>query len=129
MSIWQGRSRRKPSGGRLKPLRKKRKREIGRLPALTKIGEERRKRIRVLAGRYKVRLLLTKRANVLDPKSGKITKAEILEVVENPAGRDFARRGIITKGAIIRTSLGKARVTSRPGQSGMVNAILLKEKK
>ena len=48
-------------------------------------------------------------------------------VVENPANPNYARRNIITKGAVIETSAGEARVTSRPGQSGQVNAVLLDE--
>ncbi|MCE4622698.1 MAG: 30S ribosomal protein S8e, partial [Desulfurococcales archaeon] len=35
---------------------------------------------------------------------------------------------IIVKGAIIETTEGKAIVTSRPGQDGVVNAVLIKEK-
>jgi small subunit ribosomal protein S8e len=38
---------------------------------------------------------------------------------------DLQRRAIITKGAIIETSKGNARVTSRPGQCGIINAVLL----
>jgi SSU ribosomal protein S8E len=48
-------------------------------------------------------------------------------VLETPANREYARRGIIVKGAIIQTEMGKAVVTSRPGQDGAVNALLLKE--
>jgi small subunit ribosomal protein S8e len=33
----------------------------------------------------------------------------------------------MTKGAIIETEMGKAKVTSRPGQDGVVNAVLLTE--
>ena len=46
-------------------------------------------------------------------------------VGDNPANRDFARRKIITKGAIIKTKRGNARVTSRPGQNGTVDAVLV----
>ncbi|MFB6184110.1 MAG: 30S ribosomal protein S8e, partial [Haloarculaceae archaeon] len=44
---------------------------------------------------------------------------------ENPSNPNYARRNIITKGAIIETSEGRARVTSRPGQDGQVNAVLV----
>ncbi|HDN05822.1 MAG TPA: 30S ribosomal protein S8e, partial [Candidatus Bathyarchaeota archaeon] len=49
-------------------------------------------------------------------------------VIRNPANVDYDRRGVITKGAIIETSLGLARVTSRPGQNGVINAVLISEK-
>jgi small subunit ribosomal protein S8e len=63
-------------------------------------------------------------ANVSDPSTGKTEKVEIVRVVRNPANVDYNRRGVITKGTIIETPLGTARITSRPGQDGIVNAIL-----
>ena len=47
------------------------------------------------------------------------------EVVENPANRHFVRRNIMTKGTVIETEKGKARITSRPGQDGTINAVLI----
>ena len=35
------------------------------------------------------------------------------------------RRNILTKGAIIETDAGKAKITNRPGQEGTVNAVLV----
>jgi small subunit ribosomal protein S8e len=64
-------------------------------------------------------------AYVIDPKTNKTTKTEIISVVENPANIHYVRRNIITKGAIIETKLGKARIASRPGQSGTINAVLI----
>ncbi|MFA4647800.1 30S ribosomal protein S8e [Pyrococcus kukulkanii] len=128
MAIWQGRSLRKPSGGRIVLARKKRKRELGREPANTRVAEQdKRKIIRTYGGNRKVRLMAAAYANVFD-KTGKGRKVRIIRVIENPANRQFARRNIITRGAIIETELGKAKVTSRPGQDGVVNAILLEEK-
>ena len=127
MAIWQGRSLKKPSGGRIVLARKKRKRELGREPANTRVTEERERRkiIRTYGGNRKVRLVEALYANVFDNGKGK--KVKILNVIENPANRQYARRNIITKGAIIQTEIGKAIVTSRPGQDGVVNAVLLKE--
>lgn len=75
----------------------------------------------------KVRVLSEKYACVTDLKTGKTEKAEILRVVRNPANVDYDRRGVITKGTIVETSLGLARVTSRPGQNGVINAVLISE--
>ncbi len=47
-------------------------------------------------------------------------------MVENPANPNYVQRNIITKGAIIKTSAGNAKVTSRPGQDGTINAVLVK---
>ncbi|HJJ40868.1 MAG TPA: 30S ribosomal protein S8e, partial [Methanocorpusculum sp.] len=32
---------------------------------------------------------------------------------------------LMTKGAVISTDLGKARIVSRPGQDGVINAVLI----
>ncbi|WP_297070375.1 30S ribosomal protein S8e [Thermococcus sp.] len=127
MAIWQGRSLRKPSGGRIIFARKKRKYELGREPAFTKVGEDREKKkiIRTFGGNRKVRLIEALYANVFE--GGKGRKVKVLNVLENPANRQYVRRNIITKGAIIETEAGKAIVTSRPGQEGVVNAVLIKE--
>ena len=54
-------------------------------------------------------------------------KTQILSVIENRASADYDRRRIITKGAIIKTKLGDAKVTSRPGQTSVINAVLMGE--
>ena len=64
-------------------------------------------------------------ANILDAKTGKYVKAKIKTVVENPANRHFVRRNIMTRGCIIDTDKGKAKVTNRPGQEGSINAKLI----
>ncbi|RLI05407.1 30S ribosomal protein S8e [Candidatus Bathyarchaeota archaeon] len=116
---------RKPSGGRKKPYRGRRKFEKGGLPTEVSVGEPYRVVSRVRGGNIKVRLFSTDTAQVSDPKTGKTKTAKILKVVKNPANPEYNRRGIITKGAIIETELGVAKVTSRPSQHGVVNAVLL----
>lgn len=64
-------------------------------------------------------------ASVSDPKTGVTRKATIETVIENRADPNYVRRNILTKGAIIKTDLGKARVVNRPGQSGVINAVLI----
>ena len=65
--------------------------------------------------------------NVTDASTGKTSKADIDTVELNGANRNYVRRNIITKGAVVQTTLGKAKVTNRPGQDGSINAILLAE--
>jgi small subunit ribosomal protein S8e len=127
MVVWQRWSRRKPTGGLFRPYRKKkRKYELGRLPRFTKVtGREKRKIIRVRGGNNKVVALEVSYANVYDPKEGKTKRVKILRVLENPANRQYARFGIVNKGAIIETEIGKAKVTNRPSQEGTVNAVLI----
>ncbi|RJS70212.1 30S ribosomal protein S8e [Candidatus Bathyarchaeota archaeon] len=129
MSVWHGDlHKRKPSGGRKRAYRGKRKFERGSFPAETMLGERKRKIARGRGGNVKIKILSDNYACVTDPKTGKTEKVEISRVIRNPANVDYDRRGVITKGAIIETSLGLARVTSRPGQNGVINAVLIGEK-
>lgn len=122
---WQGKSTRKMTGGRLMPSRGKMKHELGRHATEPRLGEIRQIDVRVRGGEKKVRLFQCDAANVTNPKTGK-TKALKIETVEaNPADQHYVRRNILTKGAIVKTKLGKARITSRPGQDGIVNAVLV----
>lgn len=125
MAIWQGKSLKKPTGGRAKLNRNKRKSEFGKDAAETKIDARKIKKIRTRGGNEKIRLKNDNHINVVDTKTNKMQVAEILSVVENEANTHFVRRNIITKGAVIETSLGKVRVTSRPGQHGMINGVLI----
>ena len=122
---WQGRSRRKPSGGRLTHFRGKRKHEMGGEPSDTHVGEERKRIVRTRGGKRKVKVLRANQANVTDQKTGLTKKVTIETVVKNTANQYYVRRNIITKGAIIKTELGEAKVTSRPGQDGVINAVLM----
>lgn len=89
------------------------------------VGPMRQKPVRTKGGNQKIALLATDAINVTDPKSGKTQRAELKTVVENPANIHYVRRNILTKGAVVETSAGKARVTSRPGQHGALSAVLL----
>jgi small subunit ribosomal protein S8e len=120
---FQGRSKRKRTGGRLSFFRKKRKSELGRLPSNTNIGKTRRQVFNSRSKAKKIRALSTDKVTVSDGE--KSITATIENVVSNAANLNYVRRNVITKGAIIDTSEGRARVTSRPGQTGQVNAVLV----
>ena len=126
MAIWQGKSNRKPTGGRRVPSANKRKFEIGIEKQFTKLGAESLKQYRGAGGNVKVGMLVAEYANVVDKNSGKVTKMKIVNVSANPADPNYIQRNILNKGATIDLEDGsKAVVTSRPGQDGSVNAILL----
>ena len=125
MALWQGQSRRSRTGRRIRYARGKRKFEIGRERHLTTIGPTTLKKVRTKGNNRKTRAKTTNFAYVIDPENNKITKTDVISVVENKANIHYVRRNIINKGAIIETKLGKARVTSRPGQYGTINAVLL----
>ena len=125
MSLWQGLSTRKSSGGRLIRARKKLRFEVAPEDAETKLGAHTQKLIRARGKNQKVKLLATTTINVTDAKTGKTSKATIKTVTENPANIHYVRRNILTKGAVVETDKGKVKVTSRPGQSGALSGVLV----
>lgn len=127
MGIWHQRSRRSATGSLYKKFAKKRKHALGREPTETLLGEKKIKKIRTKGGGLKVRLVRTMEINVVDPKTHKIFKAKILSVEKNPANTDYSRRGVITKSTLVRIEKGLVRVTSRPGQDGVLNGVLIEE--
>jgi len=128
MSVWHGSLRkRKRTGGRKRAYRVKRNFEKGCFPVETLLGEPKRRIVRGHGGQTHVKVLSDKYASVTDPKSGKTEKTEILRIIRNKANVDYNRRGVITKGAEIETNLGIARVTSRPGSDGVINAVLVRK--
>ncbi len=122
--ITQNRPRRKASGGRYRSYRKKRLYEAGNLPTDTKLGNFKTKTTKGKYALYKTRVVSTDKVNVA-LKDGKSKVVKIESILENPANREYVRRNIITKGAIVKTELGKVKITSRPGQDGTVNGILI----
>ncbi len=123
MGIWQGRSRRKPSGGRLRPLRKKRRFEIAREIQHATIGPGTVKTYRVKGDNRKLRVLTTNVVNVYDPATRQMKVVKLLTVRENPANPNYVQRNIITRGAIVETELGLVQIRSRPGQDGVLNGV------
>ena len=113
---------RKISGGMCRKARKKKKYELPGKVVYTTLGKEKRKQLRVMGGNLKTILLSADKANVID-KSGKAKVVKIKAITQVPANRYL--KGILFKGSIIDTELGKARITSRPSQDGVVNAVLI----
>ncbi len=125
MALWQGNSRRKPTGGRLIRAQKKRRSEIAREHIDAHVGVHTQKLVRTKGANQKIKVLTTDKINVTDAKTGKTKVAALTNVVENTANIHYVRRNIITKGAVVDTDAGKVRVTSRPGQHGALNGVLV----
>ncbi|MFX0044942.1 MAG: 30S ribosomal protein S8e [Candidatus Hermodarchaeota archaeon] len=125
MGVWHRRSTRTDSGARLKRFRGKRKHELGRTPTETVMGETKRKKIVSKGNNRKAPALRATMVNVTDPKKNQTFRVEIQDVETNPASMDYQRRKVITRGTIIKTAKGNAMVTSRPGQDGILNAVLV----
>ncbi len=134
MTEWHTKSKRTKTGAIRTAARRSDKRLAwrGGDAAETEVEEQdKRKTKEGVGSTQKVKLKRAKNASVTIAGQKKTVKALILGVEENRANRLYTRRNIITKGAIIKVKIGdkeqKAKVTSRPGQHGIVQAVLLKE--
>ena len=127
MAVWHKRSDRKPTGGVIKANRKSMKYQAGSEPIKTTLGKIKAKKVKTYGGNSKLKLSSTDTANVIDKQSKSMKKAHVLDVIENKANPHFVRQKVITKGALIKTDLGICKVTSRPGQYGTVDAVLVEK--
>ena len=116
----------KITGGRRVPLRIRRKYETDRYPNEPINGAQVTVTRRIRGNNQKTALKSIDFVNLATGEA-KVKKTKIIKVLDNATNNDYKRRGIITKGAILETAEGKCRVVSKPGQNGIVNAILLKE--
>ena len=116
----------KITGGRRKPLRIRRKYETDRYPNEAINGAQVTITRRVRGNNNKVALKTIDFVN-LSTGDAKVIKTKIIKVIDNATNNDYKRRGIISKGAILQIQEGKCKVVSKPGQLGIVNAVLLKE--
>ncbi|MAG10844.1 30S ribosomal protein S8e [Candidatus Pacearchaeota archaeon] len=114
---------RKTTGRKYIKQRKKKKYEAIGKKRTVRLGEEKKKTKRTRGGNKKTFLLKGKFVNIQE--KGKKSRVEIKKIIETPSNRFLARQNTITKGTIIETDLGKARITNRPSQEGIINGILI----
>jgi small subunit ribosomal protein S8e len=125
MVIWHGELGKKKTGGKIHEHRKKRKYELGSMAVHTRLGVTKVRYHRMKGGNIKLKAASVEFANLLNTATKEMKKVKILDVKSNPANPHYVRRKIVTKGAVIETEAGLARVTSRPSQDGVVNAVTL----
>jgi small subunit ribosomal protein S8e len=125
MALSKFRSKRKVSGKVYRDYKKKKLRDLARNPTYTRLGDRKVRCIRIRSGMIKSILLSSNEINVYNPKTKKYKKVKIKTVLENPANRHFVRRNILTKGTIVETEIGKAKIVSRPGQEPVLNGVLV----
>ena len=116
----------KITGGRRSPLRIRRKYETDRYPNEAINGAQVTVTRRVRGSNNKVALKSIDFVNLATGVS-KVIKSKIIKVLDNATNNDYRIRGIISKGAILETKEGKCKIVSKPGQTGIANAVLLKE--
>ena len=114
----------KITGGIRHPLKTRQKFQIDRYPNEALMGEQETATRKTRGNNRKTALKTVNHVNLVLPNA-KIKRSKIVRVLENQTNNDYQRRGVITKGAILETEDGKCKVVSRPGQNGVINAILV----
>ena len=97
----EGRHKRRETGGRREKYRKKRKFEMGRPAASTKIGERRVHTVRGRGGNLKFRALRLDSGNFSWGTEVCTRKVRVLDVTYNASNNELVRTKTLVKGAII----------------------------
>ncbi|XP_065163833.1 small ribosomal subunit protein eS8 [Atheta coriaria] len=92
---------RRATGGKRKPLRKKRKFELGRPAANTKLGPQRVHYVRTRGGNTKYRALRLDTGNFAWGSEGTARKTRIIDVVYNASNNELVRTKTLVKNAIV----------------------------
>jgi small subunit ribosomal protein S8e len=97
----EGRHKRRHTGGRRAQFRKKRKFELGRPAAMTKIGEARIHQVRGRGGNLKFRALRLDTGNFSWSSEVCTRKVRVLDVTYNASNNELVRTKTLVKGAIV----------------------------
>merc|ERR1712167_312036 len=93
---------RRKTGGKLTAWRKKRKFELGRQPAGTKIGHKRVRSVRVRGGNLKYRALRPDTGNFSWGTESTTRKCRLLNVSYNSTNNEIVRTNSLVKGNIVQ---------------------------
>ncbi|OBA22668.1 ribosomal protein S8e [Metschnikowia bicuspidata var. bicuspidata NRRL YB-4993] len=96
------RHKRSATGAKRAQFRKKRKFELGRQPAMTKIGGKRIHTVRTRGGNKKFRALRVETGNFSWASEGVARKTRIATVVYHPSNNELVRTNTLTKSAIVQ---------------------------
>ncbi|PPQ93802.1 hypothetical protein CVT25_013511 [Psilocybe cyanescens] len=96
------RHKRSETGGQRSHYRKKRKFELGRQPASTKLGAKRVHTVRVRGGNLKYRALRLESGNFAWGSEHTTRKTRIISVVYNASNNELVRTNTLVKNAIIQ---------------------------
>lgn len=97
----EGKHKRRETGGRRSQFRKKRKFEMGRPAAMTRIGEKRIHEVRTRGGNKKFRALRLDSGNFSWGTEVCTRKVRVLDVVYNASNNELVRTKTLVKGAIV----------------------------
>lgn len=96
------RHKRAATGAKRAQFRKKRKFELGRQPANTKIGQKRIHTVRTRGGNKKFRALRIETGNFSWASEGVAKKTRVVGVVYHPSNNELVRTNTLTKAAIVQ---------------------------
>ncbi|MDG6928216.1 MAG: 30S ribosomal protein S8e [Nitrososphaerota archaeon] len=116
-------TKRKVTGGKRIAYRDKRRRERKAQPRVAKIGKSQVLTRRSRGGNVIHYVTSAEKISVSTKDGNKSVK--LLSLVSNPSNRDYERRGVITRGAVVMTEAGKVRVTSKPSKNGTLSGIVV----
>jgi len=97
----EGRHKRRETGGRRAQFCKKRKYDLGRPAAMTKIGEARIHKVRCRGGNSKFRALRVDAGNFAWGTEVCTRKVRVLDVIYNSTNNELVRTKTLVKGAVI----------------------------
>merc|ERR1719231_263928 len=93
---------RRSTGGRQVAIHQKRKYDIARPPALTRIGEKKISLVRGRGGNMKRRGLKLDAGNFSWASESVTKKSRVVDVVYNATNNEYVRMKVLTKGAIVQ---------------------------
>merc|ERR1712055_170886 len=93
---------RRKTGGRQAPIRKKRKFELGRPAANTKLGPQRIHTVRTRGGNKKYRALRLDTGNFAWGSEAQTRKTRIIDVLYNASNNELVRTKTLVKSAIVQ---------------------------
>jgi len=97
-----GLHKRRPTGGKRKLMRKKRKFELGRPPAMTKLGAQRVRTVRCRGGALKHRALRLDSGNFSWGSEVCTRRTRIVAVVYNASNNELVRTNTLVKNCIVQ---------------------------
>merc|ERR1712244_187040 len=89
------------TGGRMAQLRKKRKFELGRPPAMTKLGAKRIHTVRTMGGNKKYRALRLDQGNFSWGSEAISRKTRVIDVIYNSSNNELVRTKTLVKSCIV----------------------------
>ncbi|XP_063406749.1 small ribosomal subunit protein eS8-like [Mytilus galloprovincialis] len=92
---------RRKTGGRMTQMRKKRKFELGRPPANTKLGTQRIHTVRTMGGNKKYRALRLDQGNFSWGSEAIARKTRIIDVLYNASNNELVRTKTLVKSAVV----------------------------